>query len=106
MSERFKGNFEIIDTLTGNGRTSVGRAIDPAQAEMVLMALEGLSDLETVDPKPVGASDTSPGTTPVGQWTATDGEGRPVVVKLWRDVTIDETAFGQALRAALGPQEG
>lgn len=93
------GSFEITDTLTGAARTVTGSAIDPDAAETVLAAVEGLTDITPVDPEPVG------GTTPIGQWTATDPNGRAVSVKLWREIPIHETAVGMALRAAFGQEE-
>lgn len=81
MNERILGSFEIIDTLAETSRSVTGRAIDPDAAEAVLAAVEGLTDITAVDPEPVGD------TLPVGQWEATDPDGRPVVVRLWAELT-------------------
>lgn len=95
----FTGNYHILDTLTGAARTVTGRAIDPDAAATVLAAVEGLTDIVAVDPEPVG------GMLPVGQWEATDPDGRSVSVRLWREIPIHETAVGAALKAAFGEQE-
>lgn len=88
-----KGSLEITD-MNGESTGVVGTHWTEEAVPVVLDALHGIADVQSVDP--TTASET--GRLPELQWTGRNANNQTVTIRLWEEIPFEET-----LAAQIGP---